>query len=82
MSGTKLNNRATGGLLTTVPHLTTTEDLEDAADGQLAILRAEREEALADVRRGRAYRVCLGTGPGRRTVLVTSRADIERLWGR
>lgn len=61
---------------------TTPEDLEDAADGQLALSRAEREAALEDVARGRVYRVCLGTGPRRRTVLVTSRADVERLWGR
>jgi hypothetical protein len=77
-----LQNRATHGVLKAVSQPTTVDDLEDAADGQQAILRAEREAALDDVRRGRAYKICLGTGPGRRTVLVTTRAAVERLWGR
>lgn len=56
---------------------TTVDDLEGIDEGQHALLSAERDELLSDLRSGLSPVVCLsGPGEPRRMVRLTSVADL------
>ncbi|MBL0219647.1 MAG: hypothetical protein IPQ07_38005 [Myxococcales bacterium] len=63
--------------------LTNTDDLEDAEDGQQAILMAERDAAREAVSAGKVFKYC-PTEPHRpkRVFWITNEAQIARVWRR
>lgn len=56
----------------------TSEEREEIRDGQNAILRAEREQIIADLRTGLAPLVCLSAPQERRRLVrITSLRDLD-----